>query len=79
VPCGCFGDVSSRPAGPPDLVRNASFICLAAVAGGPPRPVAVVAFGAAALGAGVWTGLEVVTASRRHGPRSPGRHTYRRG
>lgn len=79
VPCGCFGDVSSRPVGPPDLVRNASFICLAAVAAGPPRAAAVFAFGAAALGGGVWIGLEVVTASRRHRPPSPGGHPHRRG
>jgi hypothetical protein len=79
VPCGCVGDVSSRPVGPADLVRNAGLICLAAVAAGPPHPVAVVAFGAAALGAGTWIGLEVVTASRRRQPPSRGRHTYGRG
>ena len=78
VPCGCFGDVSSRPVGPADLARNASLIALAVVAAGPSHAAAVVAFGAAAFGAGVWIGLQVVSSSRRR-PSPPGGPTYGRG
>jgi hypothetical protein len=73
VPCGCFGDLSARPVGAADLVRNASLIALAVVAAEPARPVAVAAAGAAAFGAGAWLALEVVSSPRRRraAPPSP--------
>ena len=79
VPCGCFGDLSSRPVGAADLVRNATLMALAVVATDPPHPLGAVAAGAGALGGGAWLGLEVLRSARGQGRRPPRGRVSRQG